>query len=275
VRRSAALILVGVAVAAMLALGRPPVAGAAADRLPDLGMARLRDLSIDTTTRLGRRLLRFTTIIVNIGAGPFETIGRRPDTTTAQMAVAQRIYNSAGSYREVRTPTVMFWAGDGHDHWHVRDVEAYRLLRLDNGRRVGTGAKHGFCYFDNTAYRLGLAGAPTSPVYGGCGARGDLRVKTGVSVGWGGHLPGRDRISVDRRHRAEVGPLSAARHRRSGQLVRRDEQRQQQHLGRPQADWLRRSGGGLRAGCLTSPSRGHAWTRQVDAAQTAKWAGRR
>jgi hypothetical protein len=36
------------------------------------------------------------------------------------MAVAQRIYNSAGSYREVRTPTVMFWAGDGHDHWHVR-----------------------------------------------------------------------------------------------------------------------------------------------------------
>ena len=188
-RRSAALILVGVAVAAMLGLGRPPVAGAAADRLPDLGMARLRDLSIDTTTRPGRRLLRFTTIIVNIGAGPFETIGRRPDTATDQMAVAQRIYNSAGSYREVRTPTVMFWAGDGHDHWHVRDVEAYRLLRLDNGRRVGTGAKHRFCYFDNTAYRLGLAGAPTSPVYGGCGARGDLRVKTGVSVGWGDTYP--------------------------------------------------------------------------------------
>ena len=76
-KRPAALILVGLAVATGLALGRPPAAGAATDRLPDLGMARLRDLSIDTTTRPGRRLLRFTTIIVNIGAGPFETIGRR------------------------------------------------------------------------------------------------------------------------------------------------------------------------------------------------------
>ena len=190
VKRSAALILVGVAVAAVLmALSRPPAAAAATDRLPDLGMARLRDLSIDTTTRPGRRLLRFTTIIVNVGAGPFETIGRRPDTGTTQMAVSQRIYNSAGSYRQVSTPAVMFWAGDGHDHWHVRDVEAYRLIRLDNGRRVGTGAKHGFCYFDNTAYRLGLVGAPSAPVYGGCGRAGDLRVSTGLSVGWGDTYP--------------------------------------------------------------------------------------
>jgi hypothetical protein len=105
------------------------------------------------------------------------------------MAVSQRIYNSAGSYRQVSTPAVMFWAGDGHDHWHVRDVEAYRLIRLDNGRRVGTGAKHGFCYFDNTAYRLGLVGAPSAPVYGGCGRAGDLRVTTGLSVGWGDTYP--------------------------------------------------------------------------------------
>jgi hypothetical protein len=105
------------------------------------------------------------------------------------MAVTQRIRNSVGSYRQVSTPAVMFWAGDGHDHWHVRDVEAYRLIRLDNGRRVGTGAKHGFCYFDNTAYRLGLAGAPSASVYGGCGRAGDLRVKTGLSVGWGDTYP--------------------------------------------------------------------------------------
>jgi hypothetical protein len=58
-------------------------------------MARLRDLSIDTTTLPGHRLLRFITIIVNIGAGPFETIGSRPDAGTSQMSVAQRIYNTA------------------------------------------------------------------------------------------------------------------------------------------------------------------------------------
>jgi hypothetical protein len=189
VKRPAALILVGVAVAAVLALGRPPTAGAAVDRLPDLGMARLGDLSIDTATLPGRRLLRFSTVIVNVGAGPFETIGRRSSTTTTQMAVAQRIYNSIGSYREVSTPAVMFWSGDGHDHWHLRDIEAYRLSRLDNGRRVGTGAKHGFCYFDNTPYRLWLPGAPSASVYGGCGAAGDLQVITGLSVGWGDLYP--------------------------------------------------------------------------------------
>jgi hypothetical protein len=189
VKRPVGLILVGLTVAAVLALSRPPAAAAAADRLPDLGMARLRDLSIDTTTIPGHRLLRFTTIIVNVGAGPFETIGSRPNTSTTQMAVKQRIFNDAGSYREISTPAVMFWAGDGHDHWHVRDVEAYQLTRLDNGRRVGTGAKHGFCYFDNTPYRLWLPGAPSSSVYGGCGTAADLRVTTGLSVGWGDTYP--------------------------------------------------------------------------------------
>jgi Lysyl oxidase len=188
VKRPATFILVTLAVAAVTALNRAPAA-AATDRLPDLGMARLRELSIDTATIPGRRLLRFTTVIVNVGAGPFETIGSRPDTGTIQMAVRQRIYNEAGSYRDRSTPAVMFWAGDGHDHWHVRDVEAYELTRLDNGRRVGTGAKHGFCYFDNTPYRLWLPGAPSSPVYGGCGTAGDLTVTTGISVGWGDTYP--------------------------------------------------------------------------------------
>ncbi|MDF2739232.1 MAG: putative secreted protein [Actinomycetia bacterium] len=188
-KRPAALILVGVAVAAVLVLSRPPSAAATTDRLPDLAMARLRDLSIDTATLPGRRLLRFSTVIVNVGDGPFETIGNRPDTSTPLMTVTQRIFNTAGSSREVNTPAVMFWAGDGHDHWHLRDIEAYRLSRLDNGRRVGTGAKHGFCYFDNTPYRLWLPGAPSASVYGGCGTAGDLRVATGLSVGWGDIYP--------------------------------------------------------------------------------------
>jgi hypothetical protein len=71
-KRPAALILVAVA-AAVLALGRPPTATAAVDRLPDLGMARLRDLSIDTTTRPGHWLLRFTTIILT--SSPPSTVG--------------------------------------------------------------------------------------------------------------------------------------------------------------------------------------------------------
>jgi hypothetical protein len=188
-KRPAARILVGLAIAAVLTLARPPAGAAAADLLPDLGMARLQDFSTDTTTISGRRLLRFTTIIVNVGAGPFETTGSRPNTSTPELAVTQRIYDSAGSSRQISTPAVMFWAGDGHDHWHVRDAEAYELIPLDNGRRVGTGAKEGFCYYDNTAYRPWLAGAPSSPVYGGCGTAGDLTVTTGLSVGWGDTYP--------------------------------------------------------------------------------------
>jgi hypothetical protein len=179
-------------VAALATFSRPgPVSAALepADRLPDLGMAPLTDISIDTATIPGRRLLRFTTVIVNVGQGPFETIGSRPGTSTSQMTVRQRIYNDAGGARDVSTPTVMFFAGDGHDHWHVRDAEGYELRRLDNGHRVGTGAKHGFCYYDNTAYRLGLPGAPLWSIYGHCGGAGDLTVTTGLSVGWGDTYP--------------------------------------------------------------------------------------
>jgi len=178
-------------VAVLVGLSRPGPVGAldAADRLPDLGMAPLRDLMIDTTTIPGRRLLRFTTVIVNVGQGPFETIGSRPDTGTREMTVRQRVYDDAGGARDVSTPTAMFFAGDGHDHWHVRDAEGYELRRLDNGRRVGTGAKHGFCYYDNTPYRLGLPGAPRWSIYGHCGGAGDLTVTTGLSVGWGDTYP--------------------------------------------------------------------------------------
>jgi Lysyl oxidase len=105
------------------------------------------------------------------------------------MTVRQRIYDDAGGARDVPTPTAMFFAGDGHDHWHVRDAEGYELRRLDNGRRVGTGAKHGFCYYDNTPYRLALPGAPLWSIYGHCGAAADLTITTGLSVGWGDTYP--------------------------------------------------------------------------------------
>lgn len=79
-----------------------------------------------------------------------------------------------------------YYAGDGHNHWHVRNLERYALTRLDNGVKVGTGAKHGFCFFDNYRY-----GSTHDPFYtaasGACGygSSSALRVKMGLSVGWG------------------------------------------------------------------------------------------
>ncbi len=161
-------------------------AGAATDVLPDLGMAQLRDIQIQKTAD-GRKLLRFSSIVVNVGAGPFEAHGQRPDTTVSTMTTTQRIFDSAGLYLDRPTDAIMYYSGDGHNHWHLRDLEDFELVRLDNGRLVGTGAKHGFCFYDN--YRYGSTQDPfytrqTSPP--ACGRySSDLKVTMGLSRGWG------------------------------------------------------------------------------------------
>jgi hypothetical protein len=179
------VLVMGVALALVLVVmmqASPRPAYAVSDRLPDLRMAQLEKLRIEASN--GRKLLRFNSIIVNVGAGRFEARGSRPDTNSAQMRVTQRIYNDAGGYRNRATPAKMYYAGDGHDHWHVRDLQQYNLIRLYNGVKVRTGAKHGFCFYDN--YEFGA----TQPAYytrrgGACGERSDLRVKMGLSRGWG------------------------------------------------------------------------------------------
>lgn len=179
-RRATGAVAIGLSVLAALAA---PGVAAAADRLPDLGMARLTDIKVEKSN--GRRLLRFTTVIVNVGAGPFEARGSRPNTGTPEMTVAQRVYDTSGGFRDIGTSARMFFAGDGHSHWHVRDLESSELIRLDNGSKIGTGAKFGFCFFDNVAYRLTLPGAPGAATYPGCGMPSSLAVTMGISVGWG------------------------------------------------------------------------------------------
>jgi hypothetical protein len=66
----------------------------ASDRLPDLAMAKLQHIVTDNTAA-GRRLLRFSAIIVNVGVGPFELRSRRTDTSSSWTA-RQVIYNDAG-----------------------------------------------------------------------------------------------------------------------------------------------------------------------------------
>ena len=172
------------AVAAFAAIGAP--AAAADDKLPDLRLAPLADFTIDTSTISGHKLLRYTALVANTGVGPFEAIGSRPSTATSDMSVVQRIYDTAGGSRTVPTAAAMYYAGDGHNHWHVRDLEAGVLTRSDTGARVAALAKHGFCFRDNTAYDLSLPGAPSSAFYTTCGSSATLLTTTvGLSVGWG------------------------------------------------------------------------------------------
>jgi hypothetical protein len=182
--------------------GWAPAAGAASNLLPDLAMARPTNFTIDTSTISGHRLLRYSALIVNIGSGRFEIEGQR-SSTTASMSVSQRIYNDAGGSSTISLPNAtMFYAGDGHNHWHLANLESGTLTRLDNGSQVGSLAKHGFCFYDNVAHETSLPGAPQSPVYtdngGSPGTAGDacdpndpsaLSVVAGLSVGWGDLYP--------------------------------------------------------------------------------------
>jgi hypothetical protein len=182
-RNRAVLLLCAAAVTLAVALTVPASkpAGAATDRLPDLAMDKLTSIQIETTNE-GQRLLRFDTGIVNIGAGAFEVNGSRPDTSTPTLSVTQRIFDDAGAYRERPTTAEMYYAGDGHTHWHLRDLESYKLIRLDNGVKVGTGAKEGFCFADG--YRFG---STADSYYLDCSSNQPdaLAVQMGLSRGWG------------------------------------------------------------------------------------------
>jgi Lysyl oxidase len=179
-------------------------AGAATDQLPDLSMARSVDLQIKNCTDTkgdcayaGQRQLRFATRIVNVGAGAFEAEGSNRDATGILRTVTQHIFDDQGGYRSVDTKVgndgstaQMYYAGDGHNHWHLRNLEHYSL----SSSPVSTGAKEGFCFSDNVKWFKKDAsgnprtpGVPSSPVYTNCSNNqpNATSVTVGLSRGWG------------------------------------------------------------------------------------------
>ena len=177
VGRWAAATLVG----ALMLTAAP--AASAHDLLPDLGMAKIADLQ-QTNFSDGRTMLRYSTTVVNVGAGAFEVHGTR--ISPSEMSQSQRIFDSAGTFRDAETAGTMVFGGDGHNHWHVDNLASTELLAL-NGNRVGTSNKRGFCFWDNIKYRLRLLGAPRNVFYqaAGCGTLDSNAVAMGLSVGWG------------------------------------------------------------------------------------------
>jgi lysyl oxidase len=157
--------------------------------LPDLRMGPIQELKIRKPPD-GRRLLRFSTLLVNVGAGPFEAHGQRFSTDDDDMLVTQRVYDDAGGYHDVPTTATMFFSGDGHDHWHIRDLQRYTLKRQGSSQQGREGAKEGFCVYDLVPYNLTLPGAPEKKHYTKgttCGEdeeENSLRAEMGLSVGW-------------------------------------------------------------------------------------------
>jgi lysyl oxidase/S-layer family protein len=170
--------------AAIVALGglvaAPPPVAAAADRLPDLRMAKLSDFRIVTLN--GRRLLRFSSTMVNLGRGPLEVRANRA-SRNSPWVVDQVIHTTVG-VRRVATTLKMQYGGDGHGHWHVN-----RMVDVDlwSPAQHGAGAKIGYCFFDTSLVSGTLPRSPSRPVYreSACARRPSLSSRMGISVAWG------------------------------------------------------------------------------------------
>jgi hypothetical protein len=176
------------AVLASMLVGSVP-SSAATPKLPDLGMATITGVRLDETTMPGHKLLRYDSKIINVGAGRFELVGTRNSTNDSLMSVVQNVYDSAGGKTAVATSATMYWAGDGHNHWHVTDLESGEVTRMTGTQVLGSLAKHGFHMIDDEPYQLSLPGAPQSAYYNGTRTansrnRSSLTCLMGLSVGW-------------------------------------------------------------------------------------------
>lgn len=160
----------------------PPVG---APSLPDL-MPKPQ-LNVTTQRLVDRWYIRFSTIIVNVGAGDFVLRGTRP-TNTAEWRVEQLVPYTDGGFEPLPVAAELAWGGDGHNHWHVVRVATVRLVPLDGDGKprdesLGTDAKIGFCFYDHTHE---LERGPEKAVYSvhTCGHEGDLLLGMGLSPGW-------------------------------------------------------------------------------------------
>jgi len=189
----AAVIAVVVGAAVVVSSGAdqdpPPLPARVDPLLPDLTIAPITEI-FGGVNEDETRTLRFGVAIANIGAGDFVLRARRSNLITDDWHVVQRIPEASGGFTEVPTDATLVWGGDGHDHWHIREVESHTIETLD-GEVLGRVVKNGFCFFDTDQLHPDLPGAPAAATYHspGCGGRLDSTVRMGLSVGWGDDYP--------------------------------------------------------------------------------------
>ncbi len=173
------------ALLAGLVLGPTAQRVAAADLLlPDLAMLAPYDFRIEISPS-GKKLLRFTTVSVNIGKGPFRAYGYDADGATIgdTLQVRQLIKRTDGTYMPRDTTATMTWSGDGHNHWHIVGYQRFVLNKLD-GTHMRYVKKTGFCAFDSYRYGSALPAYFTWDAYA-CRTKPNGQVPMGTSRLWG------------------------------------------------------------------------------------------
>lgn len=153
--------------------------------LPDLVMEPLADWDVEYEN--DRRLLHVTTIFSNVGEGPFELKGSRLSLDASRMTMDQVVYSSSGESTSFPNRVNGQYAGDGHNHWHARQVVTMQLAPILEPRNIRLGNKIDFCFFDNSSTHPDVAGAVAESYYQNqwCGQPDSLSVRMGLSIGWG------------------------------------------------------------------------------------------
>lgn len=155
------------------------------DLLPDLGLGRVGDLRL-IRTRSGTLQLRLSSTLINVGSGPMVVRAVR-NRAKDPFTVAQRVHTLDGRRPFLKVPVGTKYAGDGHSHWHIKDVVQYTLTSLDDdSERMRRANKIGFCIYDNVR-RAQRPRQPTRAEYlrEGCGRQNSKKLRMGLSVGWG------------------------------------------------------------------------------------------
>jgi hypothetical protein len=172
------------------------------DLLPDLVTRKPATIFLQVTVR-GKRLIRFSNEVVNVGIGPLELRPRADDCNHDgdlgdDRTSYQRIYRDADEDgRFTRGVDIRFRTRNAgctlfhpaHKHWHFEALAEYTLHPLQvagpPGSLPSVGRKVSACVLD-TERRLPTAPGSPRRKYYGSGARSCRRDSIGgVSIGWG------------------------------------------------------------------------------------------
>jgi hypothetical protein len=165
--------------------------GASRELLPDLVTRRPAKIYLQVTKR-GKRLVRFSNEVVNVGIGPLELRPRADDCNgngdlRDDRTSYQRVYRDAngdGAFtRGVDTEFRTRRAGcsrfhPAHKHWHFEALAEYALRPAVP---LGSKKKVSSCVIDSRRRLPKAPGSPRGKYYGGC-RRDSIG---GISIGWG------------------------------------------------------------------------------------------
>lgn len=181
------VITIGLAAAATAA----PPPPRPAELLPDLVQESPQTIGVSRVR--GRDLLGFRSAVHNAGDGPLIIDARRSSTRVGDMAAVQLIRRADGATRTVAGGGFLrFVRSPDHSHWHFFPFERYELRREGSNIRLVRDRKSGFCLGDRYRAEPRPSGTVDAPVYisrCGLGAPTRLKLREGISVGWGDDYP--------------------------------------------------------------------------------------